>query len=161
MRTALLLVSLFVTAIASAQGRNVAYFELLGNGVAPTVNYERQFGERLFGRAGLGFVHGSSSSGDTDLTLVVPLMVNYLSHPAGNHHLEVGGGLTLITGEAQDFYDDLEDDDESISNVAATATLGYRFQRPRRGFVFKAGLTPIITSDGILPWAGVSFGYRW
>lgn len=162
MRTAIVVLSLFAAAVTSAQSRNVAYFELAGNGIVPTVNYERQFRERLFARAGLGFVHSSSSSGDEDTTLVIPLMVNYLTHPAGNHHLELGGGVTFITGDAQELYDDIgDDDDESISNLAGTATLGYRFQRPARGFVFKAGVTPVFTSDGILPWAGVSFGYRW
>jgi hypothetical protein len=159
MRIALVVLSLLIASIASAQSRNVAYFELGGNGIVPTVNYERQLTERLFGRVGLGVLFSSESDGDEDVTFVVPLMVNYLSHPAGNHHLELGGGLAFVAGDAQDWYD--SDDDEQISNVVGTATLGYRFQKPVRGFVFKAGVTPVFDDSDVLPWVGVSFGYRW
>ena len=160
MRTALVVLFLSIATLAPAQGRNVVYGEIGGNGIAPTINYERQFGDRLFGRAGLGVVYGESSSGDSDTTFVIPLMLNYLSHPAGNHHFELGGGFTLVTGESQDFFDDV-DEDETISNLVGTATIGYRFQRPVRGFVFKAGITPVFVESEVFPWGGVSFGYRW
>lgn len=158
MRIATILFFLAVTAGASAQSRNVAYLELGGNGIIPTINYERQLSERLFGRIGFSFVASSESDGDEDLTFVVPVAVNYLTHPAGNHHLEAGAGLTWIVGDAQDLWD--QDDDE-ISNLAGTTNFGYRYQKPGRGFVFRAGLTPIIFDGGIAPWAGLSAGYRW
>ena len=159
MRIALLALSLAAASIVSAQARNAAYFELGGNGIVPTVNYERQLSERLHGRAGFGFVYGETEGGDDDLTFVFPLMVNYLTHPAGNHHFEAGAGVTFITGDAQDLYD--SDEGETISNLIGTATAGYRYQKPGRGFVFRAGLTPVFDDSGILPWAGISFGYRW
>jgi len=158
MRNALLLLTLILTATASAQSRNVAYVELGGNGVFATVNYERQLAEQWFGRAGFSAVTVSDEN-DTDLTFVVPLMVNYLTNPGSAHHLEAGAGITFVAGDSQDLYGD--EDDDQISNVAGTATLGYRYQKPARGFVFRAGFTPLFDGSGILPWAGVSFGYRW
>jgi hypothetical protein len=149
---------LSLTAVAQ-QARNAAYFELGGNAIAPSVNYERQFTERWYGRVGLTVVSSSESGGDSDTTYGIPVMVGTFTRPAGNHHFETAAGLLFITGDSQDFFDD--EDDEEINNVAGTITLGYRYQKPGRGFVFRAGFTPIFDTSGILPWAGVSFGYAW
>lgn len=158
MRITLAVLVLTIAASAAAQSRNVVYVEIGGNAIIPSVNYERQLTERLFGRVGLGVVTGEENDGDDDITFVVPVMVNYLTHPAGNHHFEAGAGLSLITGDSQDLFDE---EDESISNVVVTATLGYRYQKPSRGFVFRAGFTPVFDDSDVLPWLGVSFGYRW
>ena len=160
MRLALVLLSLSFALPTLAQARNAAYFEIGGNGVIPTFNYERQFSERWYARAGFSVVVGEESNGDDDVTWVFPLMIGGLSHPNGNHHFETAGGITLITGDSQDLYD-TDEDDEELSNVVGTATIGYRYQKPGRGFVFRAGLTPIFDGSDVLPWAGVSFGYRW
>ena len=153
------LVTLLITTGAFAQARNAAYLEVGGNGVLPTVNYERQLSERLFGRVGLSFIYSETSDGDEDLTFAIPLAVNYLTHPAGNHHFEAGAGLTLITGDAQELWDD--DEDEEISNVVGTANFGYRYQKPGRGFVFRAGFTPLVFDGEVQPWIGLTAGYRW
>lgn len=158
MRLATIVISLLIATSVSAQ-RNVAYFELGGNGIIPSFNYERQLSERLYGRVGFSFVVGEEADGDTDQTYIFPLMVNYLTHPAGNHHFEAGAGATWITGDSQDLYDN--DDDEELSNLVGTLTIGYRYQKPARGFVFRAGFTPVFDTGGVLPWGGVSFGYRW
>jgi hypothetical protein len=163
MRTALLLLALSLTVCLTgslaAQSRNVAYLEVAGNGILPTANYERQLSERWYGRIGLGLV-AATSDVDSDVTFIVPLMVNYLTNPAGVHHLEAGAGLTIVAGDSQDLYWD-DEEEEQISNAVGTATLGYRYQKPARGFVFRAGVTPLFDGSEILPWAGVSFGYRW
>lgn len=157
MRLLIVLLSLLAASAASAQ-RNVAYFELGGSAVVPSVNYERQLSERWFGRVGFSIVTGEDGDEDDDVTMVFPVTASYLTHPAGNHHLEAGGGVTFITGDSQDLFDE---DDDQISNLAVTAILGYRYQRPRRGFVFRAGVTPVFHDAELLPWAGLSFGYRW
>jgi hypothetical protein len=157
MRIATLLLAVSFTVPAFAQGRNVAYFELGGNAVAPSFNYERQFADRWYGRVGLTVVVGQSD-GDEDITYGIPLMIGGFSNPAGNHHFETAGGLLFITGDSQDLFDE---EDEPISNLAGTATIGYRYQKPGRGFVFRAGFTPVFADGEFLPWAGVSFGYRW
>jgi hypothetical protein len=159
MRIGTLFLSLVLAAGAAAQARNVAYLELGGSGIIPTFNYERQLSERLFGRVGFSFVTSEQSDGEDDLTFVFPVAVNYLTHPAGNHHFEAGAGLTWITGDEQDLWED--DDDEQISNLVGTANFGYRYQKPGRGFVFRAGMVPILHDGELAPWAGLSLGYRW
>lgn len=158
MRTAALFLSLALSASAVAQARNAGYLEIGGNAVAPSFNYERQFSERWYGRVGFTVVVGEESDGDDDVTYGFPVMIGGISNPAGNHHFESAGGLLFITGDSQDLFDD---EDQPLSTVAGTATLGYRYQKPSRGFVFRAGFTPIFHDGGILPWAGISFGYRW
>jgi hypothetical protein len=139
--------------------RHTAYGELGGNGLLLTANYERRFSPHVAGRIGFSFVEvEEESSGDTDPVVIVPLMVNYLTHPRLNHHLELGAGVTIAVGETSGWASDI---DEDFSAVIGTATIGYRYQRPERGFVFRAGLTPFFDGDGIAPWAGVSFGYGW
>jgi hypothetical protein len=157
MRLVPILLSLAIAAGVSAQSRNAAYFELGGNAVAPSFNYERRFAERWYGRIGFTVVVGESDS-DTDVTFGIPVMIGGFSNPAGNHHFETAGGLLFITGDSQDLFDE---DDEPLSNVAGTATIGYRYQKPGRGFVFRAGFTPVFADGDFLPWAGVSFGYAW
>jgi hypothetical protein len=154
--------ALFLLLLASfplaAQSRNAAYIEVAGNAVVPSVNYERHFAERWYGRVGLAVVIGRESDGDEDVTFAVPLMIGGYSHPHGNHHFETAGGVTFVTGDSQDLWDE---GDEEISNLVGTATIGYRYQKPGRGFVFRAGFTPIFDGADVLPWAGVSFGYAW
>ena len=113
----LLLLSALVVLPAAAQTppRNVAYGELLGNGIILTVNYERGFTDRVFGRIGFSYVTGESEN-DTDSTFIIPVMVNYVTRPQANHHLEAGAGFTLLTGDSQDLFDD-EIEDENFSNL--------------------------------------------
>ena len=85
-------------------------------------------------------------------------MVNFLTNPQSKHHLELGGGFLLVSGETSDWASNVDDD---FSTVIGTATVGYRYQRPGRGFVFRAGFTPLFDTSEFLPWAGVSFGYGW
>lgn len=156
----LLLVSLLAASEAQAQGpRNAAYFELGGSAVGASFNYERRLTDEWFGRAGLSWVTGDSGD-DTDTTFLVPLTVSSVNRPASNHHLELGGGVTLIAGDRQDLWGAF-DDDEKVSTALLTGIVGYRFQRPAGGFQFRAAFTPLLGEEGFAPWAGVSFGYAW
>jgi hypothetical protein len=42
-----------------------------------------------------------------------------------------------------------------------TGLIGYRYQKPARGFVFRAGVTPFFYDADFAPFAGISFGYAW
>ncbi len=144
---------------ARAQSRNAAYGEIGGNGIIPTVNYERRFSERWFGRVGLG-VAFTYTEDDSDAAFSIPLTVSSVNRPASNHHLELGGGITIVAGDRQELFD-YGDDDEEFSTVSITGIVGYRYQKPEGGFLFRAAFTPVAGGGYILPWAGVSFGYAW
>ena len=155
-----LLVSLLAASDASAQPpRNGAYFELGGSAVGASFNYERRLGDRWLGRAGISWVSGDSGD-DTDTTFLVPLTVSSVNRPASSHHLELGGGITVIAGDRQDLWGAF-DDDEKVSTALLTGIVGYRYQKPAGGFQFRAAFTPLLGEGGFAPWAGVSFGYAW
>ena len=163
----LILLFVFVTAFdarsqstsESAASRNAAYFELGGSAVIPSINYERRFNDRWHGRLGFSVVTGETSD-DSETTFVIPVTVSSVNRPDSNHHLELGGGLTLVTGDSQDLWETV-DDDEKVSNVLVTGIAGYRYQKPEGGFQFRAVLTPVVGSGGAAPWFGLSFGYAW
>lgn len=145
---------------AAAQlARNGAYFEIGGSGIAPTFNYERRVSDLWYGRAGFSVITSESDT-DSDTTLVVPLTLTRVNRPAMNHHLELGGGVTIAAGDRQDLFG-AELDDEEFSALVLTGLIGYRYQRPGRGFQFRAAFTPAVGGGDFLPWAGVSFGYAW
>ena len=158
-----MLATLSVLALpASAQlARNAAFFELGGNAVVPSFNYERRVAEQWYARAGASVVTGESSNGDEDVTFVIPLTASWVSNPESNHHFEAGGGVTIAAGDRQDLFDVGEDDDENFSTLFVTAIVGYRYQKPGRGFQFRAFGSPVAGVGDLLPWAGVSFGYAW
>jgi hypothetical protein len=154
--------ALFVLAALPAfpqQSRNALYFELGGNAVVPSINYERRVNESWYGRAGLSVVQ-SESGGLKATTYIIPVTASWVSHRDSNHHLEVGGGVTLAAGDRQDLYGDVGSDSK-FSTLLATGIVGYRYQKPRGGFQFRAAFTPVAGSGFAAPWLGVSFGYAW
>lgn len=132
---------------AEPMARTSGYVELLGNGLFYTVNLDHRFTERVAGRVGLAAFGGAA----------VPVMASYLAGD-GNHHLEAGAGaLFVYIPDTTDVDAELEDIEGTA--VLGTATLGYRYQPRGGGFVFRAGFTPIFGAGGVLPWAGISFGF--
>jgi hypothetical protein len=165
MKTAFLLVVSTLAIVSTSSGqeaRNAVHFELGGSAIVPSFNYERRLNANWFGRVGVSVIVGESADEeDSDTTFVVPLTASYVSRPAANHHLEVGGGVTIASGDRQDFPDYGDEDDEEFSTAFLTGLVGYRYQKPQGGFQFRAVFTPIVGGGDFLPWAGVSFGYAW
>jgi hypothetical protein len=160
-RSLLLTVSLLLLASAGSaqETRNAVYFELGGSAIIPSFNYERRVNENWFGRIGASVIRGETET-DSDTTFVVPLTASHVTRPAANHHLELGGGLTISGGDEQDLYD-FGDDDDQFAALFVTGIIGYRYQKPEGGFQFRAAFTPVAGGGDFLPWAGVSFGYAW
>ena len=154
-----IVVGMIVPSLAHAQNaRNAVYLELGGSAVVPSVNYERRISDTAYGRLGLSVVGGKTDT-QSDTTWVVPLTGSWVSRPAANHHLELGGGITVAFGDRQDLYDFGGED--NFSTVVATGIVGYRYQKPHGGFQFRTALTPVLGSGVAAAWAGVSFGYAW
>ena len=61
-----------------------------------------------------------------------------------NHNLVLGLGLTLRKGD-------------DVDGAGTFATMGYRYARPG-GLFFQLAATPIFTTYGVYPWAGISIG---
>ncbi|HUG36679.1 MAG TPA: hypothetical protein VML54_07000 [Candidatus Limnocylindrales bacterium] len=146
---------------------NSIYLEVLGNGGLYSVNFERKVSDRIALRAGLASWSASSFFTDEERSLtVLPLLASYLQG-SGNHRAEVGAGFLVGRQTIEAAFSNAS---ESSTIVNLTGALGYRYQRPHGGLVFRAGFTPFYSlspSDedtaypdkGFFPSVGVSFGY--
>ena len=142
---------------------NTIYFELLGNGLAYSLNYDRMVTDKISVRAGYGGLTVSNStvsSGvivteDIKITLI-PVLANYL-RGEGNHKLEMGGGIVLVS---VDYTGNVADVDFSLAADGAipTGNLGYRYQKSEGGFFFKASLCPFF-AETMVTSVGLGFGY--
>jgi hypothetical protein len=144
--------------------RNAAYFELGGNALLYSVNYDRRFTNTWTGRAGFMVVSAEGTDPDTgdrvEASLaIVPVMMNALLG-RGTHRLELGFGPLFAMGGGEIEDAEVGDVDEfSAAGLAGvTSTFGYRRQPLNGGFVFRAALTPFY-SGGPQIWAGLSAGW--
>lgn len=145
--------------------RNANYFELLGNAGLYSLNFDHIFfyseNFKISGRAGIGvFPVGYH------FEQYYTIENNYIFFP-GDHHLEIGPGLTM-----QRKYNPLCSDPTGQTygweNIwFGMFRIGYRFQKREDGFFCKVGLTPILyrhytCATDIPPanwfWGGFAFG---
>ena len=126
---------------------NVIYVDFGGYGVEGSINYERIFGD-VAPRLGLGeTVQGEGDeNGEQGKLTMVPVGVSYLGF-GSKHVLEVGAGGTLVfaDGEAEKYGVDAEG---SGFGGWGGVNVGYRRQPLDGGFVFRAGVTQLISPDG-------------
>jgi len=125
------------------------YIEVIGQSCSYlSINYDLIFSittsmkHRIAIRAGLGhsiFWHS------------IPFTVSYVT--GRNHNLELGVGLVHVGGHGWD--------GDYFKWTALTALIGYRYQRPQGGFVFRIGFTPLFKQGekNIIPLGGLSLGF--
>ena len=149
---------------AAPSAVNAVYFELGGNAIVYSVNYERRLSDTWSGRAGFMIVSASGVDVDTgdqvDASVaIIPLMANALVG-RGTHRLELGIGPLFAIGGGQVEDAEVGDVDEfSAAGLAGvTSTFGYRRQPRDGGFVFRASLNPFYSERPQL-WAGLSVGW--
>ena len=133
--------------------KNTFFVEVLGNAGLYSLNYERFFTPSLGVRIGAEYVQGEDE-GDDFAAAIFPVMATYLLG-RGSSHLEAGLGVGLATGTIETGV--LGNDFGSAAY--GTATLGYRYQPPRGGLVFRVGFTPVLLTGDFHPYGGVSLGY--
>ncbi len=127
--------------------KNTVFFELLGNGLTGSFNYDTRLAGRLGGRIGIGYVGGSGTG-----VLTVPILANYLLGKNGRY-FEIGAGVTILSGNSS-FAS------SNISTTIGTMSFMYRSQPEDGGFMWKIGITPIIAGGVFVPyWIGLGLGY--
>ena len=144
---------------------NTIYFELLGNGLAYSLNYDRMVTDKISVRAGYGGLTVSQMRADPtgfgiiteDVKItMIPVLANYL-RGEGKHKLEMGGGIVLVsiasTVNAADVNFKLAAD-----GAIPTGNFGYRYQKSEGGFFFKASLCPFF-AETMVTSVGLGFGY--
>lgn len=153
--------------------KNAVVFELGGNGLAYSLNYERRFDQNVHTRVGFSAWKIIENQTDKSLTVMsFPVSFNYLNHLGGQkHYLESGLGVMnlVTTGDLVEF--------KGVTNYYLNpfVNLGYRYQPVNRRWTFRAGLSPFLgtksvtnpTAQGFRPlgsrvqaWGYLGIGYR-
>ena len=136
------------------------YGELGGPGIFLSANYDTRLANSNKGlgvRAGVGTIFDQYSLGFT-----LPVGLNYLLGKEKNF-LELGVGASYIhfIAKNQDGWFNFKKE----NFVATYGWIGYRYQPPKNGFTFRAGLCPFFNDinfpniAGSFMYAGLSFGY--
>lgn len=140
--------------------KNSVFAELLGPGVAYSLNYERIVGNAVGIRVGVSG-WGGSTRDSSSMVVTVPVMISFLGIRDTKNIFEVGGGgVFLYSGNAHD--------NVSVVTVAGSGGIaalyaGYRLHPVDKiGFQFRAGLgiQAMFVNDQslIYPWPYLSFG---
>ncbi len=137
--------------------KNSIFIEVFGNGGLYSINYERNLNSNLYGRFGFGRWASTDLSGFESKLTTFPVLITYITDHE-KHHFEIGGGF--LFGSIK------EELSESEFIFDFSSFLGYRFQKTDKGFLFRIGLTPLISlnetnyPDEIMLSGGISFGYH-
>ena len=143
---------------------NSIYFEIFGNSLLYSFNYERNIFEKdrfsLSARVGAGYADISFAAPERDY--VFPCTISALFRGYKRLYFEVGPGLTFKRdGKAEDEYP--HKDWIYESNSYFTTNLGLRYQG-KKGFLFRIGYTPFLDlkEDFVHGWwngFGISLGF--
>ena len=145
--------------------KNGVFLELAGEGGFYSLNYERFLLNDVAARVGVMYMGISASSGTDSASvswLAVPIMAEYTGLRSGSHALELGAGVTIhhLSGTASTF-DAFASGSGTL--LAISPSVGYRYQNPGGGMIFRATFSPMIfpsaSSGSFLPWFGLSVGY--
>jgi hypothetical protein len=139
------------SAIKAQSAAKTVFFELGGPGLA-SINYDMRLNKK---EDGLGFRVGVGGFSIDDASVVfIPVGLNYLLGKDGKNYFELGGGITAVTGNDGS-------NDGTFSTSFGHLNFGYRLQPANGGFLFRAGIVPLFSKDGFIPYyAGISFGYK-
>ena len=169
MRVVVLVAVVFLFAPAAsvgllAQGStpNHLYVEVLGNGGPWSINFERESGPVRLRAGYAGWSTSDLFGAGTSRFSTFPLTVSHVRGD-GNHHLETGAGVTF----GSESFSSAWGEGESSSFTTFTGILGYRYQKPHGGFVFRLLFTPMYglgsaetayPDRGFFPSVGLSVG---
>ncbi len=157
-RPILLFIFAFLTTIAFGQNprKNNIYFELGGNGLFLSMNYERPIIEKanIYGHLGVGMY------GIKPTYLTIPFGINYLLKMKGpDNFFEFGIGATYTKAIVK-LYAIVETEENTPTKVCYlnfVPSISYRWHT-EKNFMYKISITPIFNQFDGLPFAGFSIG---
>lgn len=180
-KTMLVLISIFIiNNLCSAQDiepqakQNIS-FELGGNGLLYSLNYEYIFSNNIAVKSGISLVNfQESGSKKNQLITTFPITCSYLYDVGKNEHfIEAGLGIMLLlsSGDLTSFNSKTD----LFPNI--TTTLGYRYKKVDSKWNYRIAFTPyygmksltsnkgeafnIFASDSDLQlWGGIGIGYE-
>lgn len=141
------------------------YAELAGSAGIYSINYDLiafKFNDlKLGARAGLSFLSEGYEGSSVDLHL--PITLNLMYTFKERHHAELGIGTQIASYEIRKINSAEDVGFTRKTEALGNYTLGYRYQQPEGGFMFRVFYSPFFYQDGIYfryeHWAGLSIGY--
>jgi len=130
------------------------FFELGGQGLQYSVNYDTRFSERrkgFGGRFGLGYISLKGRDATT-----IPISINYLLG-YGRHFADFGLGATLLlsNGLKPEMFES-----SPTKSIVYTTNISYRFQPIQKGLLMRAGVGPVFNNEfDLVFYFGFSLGY--
>lgn len=145
--------------------KHAVYAELGGSAGIWSVNYDlialNISNFKVGARIGWGFL--TESYPGTTIDMHIPLTVNFMYAFKEKHHFELGIGTQIASYEIRSVKTAIDTGFVRKTEALGNFTLGYRFQSPDGGFVFRAFYSPFFYQDDIYfryeHWAGLSVGY--
>jgi hypothetical protein len=135
---------------------NTVYFELGGNGLFTSINYERQ----LLKNTRLNFHIGTGIYGVQPTYLTIPFGINYLFKLSNsNSYIDLGFGSTYSKADVA-LYAIVEHRNPNYKNTNYwnyIPSVAYR-KLTKRNLMYRFSLSPVINHNDFLPFLGFSIG---
>lgn len=136
---------------------NTIYFELGGNGLFTSINYERQ----ILKSQKLNFHFGLGKYGINPGYLTVPLGLNYVL-PLNKYgeYIDLGFGATYSKADVQ-LYAIIEHKEPGYKNTRYwnyIPSVGFR-KLTRNNVMYRFSFTPVCNHNAFLPYIGLSLGW--
>jgi len=135
---------------------NTVYFELGGNALFTSLNYERQ----LLKNTRLNFHIGTGIYGMNPAYLTIPFGVNYLfksNYPTS--YIDLGVGATYSKADVK-LYEIVDNKNPNYKNTNywnGVLSIGYR-KLTKRNLMYRISFTPVINHNDFFPFFGFSIG---
>jgi hypothetical protein len=113
------------------------YFQLAGEGVFLSLNFERILFPYIAARIGIGIESHSMGPEDAEIDLVVPTGISWIS--SDNSGVELGIGATFLFGIRNP---------PDVNPLFGFASIGYRYAPSEGGMVVRVTFTPNYTLRG-------------
>lgn len=134
------------------KSKNHIFFELHGNGILYSVNYERLLSDNFSSRIGYSYMPDLIYS-------TIPITASYIMG-RGSTKAEAGMGITITTSIFDGVFGKRK---EKQTYLLLTGVFGIKYYRPRGGYTIRITFTPFY-SPHLKPskfqlYGGISIGY--
>lgn len=134
---------IFQIAIAFDLEAQTVYIDMLGNSAGfYTVNYEHLLSDKGQKIWSLHAGAGMYNEFETYTHKSFPVGVSYYNKKESNHHKEIGLCLNYVEGLEDNRNSWIVEGVQYSKTLVAIANIGYRYQKPKGGFMFKAYYAP-------------------